>query len=135
MKKIIIISFFFFLLPLSVGAVDIGAGQGGLLQDAAGSEGAGFDVTGTTETTFATTLGLVVRILMSFAGVIFMILMVYAGYLWMTARGEEAKIDKAQAIIKAAIIGLVIAVGAYSITNFIVPRILTQTTPEEVTLE
>src|SRR3989338_6392936 len=131
MKKIIIISFFFFLLPLSVGAVDIGAGQGGLLQDAAGSEGAGFDVTGTTETTFATTLGLVVRILMSFAGVIFMILMVYAGYLWMTARGEEAKIDKAQAIIKAAIIGLVIAVGAYSITNFIVPRILTQTTPEE----
>jgi len=80
-------------------------------------------------------LGLVVRILMSFAGVIFMILMVYAGYLWMTARGEEAKIDKAQAIIKAAIIGLVIAVGAYSITNFIVPRILTQTTPEEVTLE
>ena len=135
MKKIIIISFFFFLLPLSVGAVDIGTGQGGLLQDAAGSQGAGFDVTGTTETTFATTLGLVVRILMSFAGVIFMILMVYAGYLWMTARGEEAKIDKAQAIIKAAIIGLVIAVGAYSITNFIVPRILTQTTPEEVTLE
>ena len=82
------------------------------------------DSRGTHGTSVASTLGLVVNVLLSFAGVIFMILMVYAGYLWMTARGDEPQVDKAQKIIRSAVIGLIIAVGAYSITNLIVPAIL-----------
>lgn len=76
------------------------------------------------ETTFASNLGYVVKIVLSFSGVVFMMLMVYAGYLWMTARGNEQQVDKATDIIKASIIGMIITVGAYSITNFIVPKIL-----------
>ena len=105
---------------------DIGLGGDGLLKDAAKS--AQYDLN-TNETTFAATLGSVVKLLMSFSGIIFMSLMVYAGFLWMTARGEEAKVDKAQGIIKASIIGLVIVVAAYSITFYIVPAILLQTAP------
>ena len=61
---------------------------------------------------------------------IFLLLTVYAGYLWLTARGEEEPIKKAQKIIIASVIGLVIVVSAYSITNFVVPRILEKTTGE-----
>ncbi len=81
----------------------------------------------TTETTFAETLGTVVKAALSFVGVIFLILMVYAGYLWMTARGDEGKVDKATDIIRAAIIGFIITMGAYSITAFVVPAILERT--------
>ncbi|MDP2684447.1 MAG: hypothetical protein Q8P20_05320 [bacterium] len=95
---------------------------------------AGYDKN-TSATTFASTLGTVVKILMSFTGIIFMTLMVYAGFLWMTARGEESQIEKSQKLIKAAIIGLVIVVSAYSITFFIVPTILSQIAPSGAKLE
>ncbi len=129
MKKIIFAVFIFglLLLPAIVLAIDIGTGESGYLQKAAGE--AGYDAN-TGATTFASTLGLVVRVVMSFAGIIFLALMVYAGYLWMTARGEEAKVDKAQNMIRSAVIGLIITLGAYSITQFIVPKILESTAGE-----
>lgn len=105
------------VFPSNVLALKIGEN---LLENARKTSGYGQ----ATETTFASNLGLVVNIVLSFSGVIFMSLMVYAGYMWMTARGNEQRVDKALEIIKAAVIGLIITVGAYSITNFIVPKIL-----------
>ncbi|HYE59848.1 MAG TPA: hypothetical protein VEA18_01535, partial [Candidatus Kapabacteria bacterium] len=95
-------------------------------RDAAGE--AGYAADATTETSFAAILGSVVKAVLSFIGIIFLSLMIYAGYLWMNARGDEGDIDKAKDIIKAAIIGLIITLGAYSITNFVVPKILERTT-------
>lgn len=81
-----------------------------------------------TETSFSETLGTIVKGALSFVGVIFLILMVYAGYLWMTARGDEGQVDRATDIIRTAIIGFIITMGAYSITAFVVPLILSRTT-------
>jgi len=78
---------------------------------------------GTTETTFSETLGVTIKLALSLVGAIFLALMVYAGYLWMTARGEEEPINKAKKIIIAAIVGLVITVGAYSVTDYVLVRI------------
>ncbi len=78
----------------------------------------------TSETTFAETIGTVIYLVLSLVGAIFLALMVYAGYIWMTARGEEEEVKKAQKIIIACVIGLIILVGAYSITSFVVPWIL-----------
>ena len=108
------------VFPSTVLALDIG---GKYLEGARKESG----YAQASETTFASNLGMVVNIVLSFSGVIFMGLMVYAGYLWMTARGDESKIDKAQSIIRSAIIGMIVTVGAYSITNFIVPAILART--------
>jgi len=68
-------------------------------------------------------VGAVIKILLSFLGVIFLVLLIYGGYLWMTARGEEALAKKAKDIIKNAIIGLVIVLAAYAITNFVMENI------------
>lgn len=80
-----------------------------------------------TETTLAETIGKIVQILLSFVGIIFLILMVYAGYLWMTARGESEQVETAKKIITASLIGIVITLGAFSITAFVVPKILEST--------
>jgi hypothetical protein len=124
MKKIIISIFCLSLLfiPVTSFALDLGSG---LAKEAA--VGAGYDA-GTTETSLSQIIGTGVKLVLSLAGVIFTILIVYAGYLWMTARGEESKVEKAQSIISQSIVGLIIAVGAYSITAFIVPKLLEQTT-------
>lgn len=123
MKKIFIALFLFaaLVLPTTAMALDLGSNVAKKTAINAGFSG------NTTETTFAENLGVIVRSALSFIGVIFMILMVYAGYLWMNARGDESKVDKAQSIIRAAIIGLIIAVGAWSITNFVIPAVLERT--------
>ncbi len=110
------------LFVLSASAIDLGGSMAG---DAATK--AGYSKS-TSETTFSQNIGTVIKAALSMVGVIFLTLMVYAGYLWMTARGQEEEIDKAQKIITAAIIGLVIVVGAYSITSFVIPRILSSAT-------
>ena len=66
--------------------------------------------------TLGTISGRAINVALSMVGLIFLILMVYSGFLWMTARGEEAQIEKAQKIIKGTVIGLVLVLSAYAIT-------------------
>lgn len=72
----------------------------------------------------------VISVILSFLGVIFLILMVYGGYIWMMAAGNDEKVTKAKDLIKAAIIGLLIVVGAYAITIFVMARISKDLIPE-----
>lgn len=74
---------------------------------------------------YATTVsvgGIVATVIQAFLGllgIIFVILILTAGYNWMTAAGEEEKINKAKDTIRRAIIGLIIIIAAYSITYFV----------------
>jgi amino acid transporter len=61
----------------------------------------------------------VIKAALGLLGVIFIILLVLAGFNWMTASGNEEKIDKAKQTITRAIIGLIIIIAAYSITYFV----------------
>ncbi|KKW42726.1 MAG: hypothetical protein UY92_C0004G0062 [Candidatus Magasanikbacteria bacterium GW2011_GWA2_56_11] len=67
-------------------------------------------------------VGTVINAVLSLVGLIFLVLMVYAGILWMTARGDESKVEKAKTIIEASLIGLFITVSAYAITVFLTGR-------------
>jgi len=64
-------------------------------------------------------VGSIIAAILGLLGTIFLVLTIYAGILWMTANGEEAKIDKAKQIISAAVIGLAIVLSAYTITYFV----------------
>ena len=61
----------------------------------------------------------VIKGILSVVGTIFFILMVYAGFLWMTAAGNEDRIEKAQQIIFMSVIGVAIIMAAYAITAFV----------------
>ncbi|MFZ2189295.1 MAG: pilin [Candidatus Magasanikiibacteriota bacterium] len=129
MKKIILILFIIcssLLITFNVQALDLGTGSGSLLENA--KDNAQYATAN--ETTFAETIGTVIKMVLSVVGVLFLAYMVYAGYLWMTAQGEEEQVKKSQTIIKQSIIGLIIMTSAYSITTFVVPKILDRTAGE-----
>jgi hypothetical protein len=64
------------------------------------------------------TVGMIIAVALLLLGIIFLILMIYGGYMWMTAGGDEQKVEKAKGLIRNAIIGLVIVLAAYAITAF-----------------
>ena len=70
-----------------------------------------------------TVSGRIINTALTLVGLIFLLLMVYGGYLWMTARGDEGQVEKAQMIIRNAIIGLILVMAAYAITYFITKKV------------
>ncbi|MBI5728392.1 MAG: hypothetical protein HY984_01410 [Candidatus Magasanikbacteria bacterium] len=66
-----------------------------------------------------TLIGNAIATALSFIAILFFILMLYGGVLWMTARGNEDQTKKALQVIEAAIIGIIIVMGSYALTNFI----------------
>jgi hypothetical protein len=92
-----------------------------------GSLGAGAGYS-TTANDLPTTVGKIINVFLAFLGVIFVILMVYAGYLWMTSLGDSARTKKAKELMTDGVIGLVIILAAYSISNFVVGNLINATT-------
>ena len=68
-------------------------------------------------------LGNVIGAALSLVGVFFFILTIYAGLTWMWARGNEEQSKKALNTIIAAVIGLIIVLASYAITNFVLTSV------------
>jgi hypothetical protein len=66
-----------------------------------------------------TVLSQAVTIILSLLGVIFIGFIIYGGVIWMTANGNEQKVEKAGDIIKESFIGLVVVLAAYAISFFL----------------
>ncbi|GEM_PF-2476176 len=63
--------------------------------------------------------GKIVNVALSLIGILFFCLMLYAGITWMKAMGSSEDVTKAKDMITQAIIGLVIVMMAYAISNFV----------------
>jgi hypothetical protein len=61
----------------------------------------------------------VIKVFLGVLGIVFVVLIVLAGYKWMTAAGNEEKIKEAKSQLTRAVIGLVIILAAWGITEFI----------------
>ena len=94
-------------------------GESGLNQSAVQ---AGYE-TGTNATSINSLIGLIINIVLSMIGVVFLAFTIYAGMLWMTARGNEQKVDKASTILRGSLIGLIIVIGSYAISYFLISRL------------
>lgn len=121
MKKAVIILLIIFSLFF---LVDFSLAEGlndwdANLDKAALSTGAGYTPGGSVESKMSD----IISIALSLIGVIFLVLMIYGGYLWMTDRGNEEQVKKAKDLIVSALIGLVIVIGAYAISIFIVSKL------------
>ena len=64
-------------------------------------------------------IGRVIGAVLAFVGVIFFALILWAGFGWMLAKGNEEEIKKAKDTIFAAVLGLMVILGAYAITNLV----------------
>lgn len=70
----------------------------------------------------------IIRAAMGLLGVVALVIILIAGLEWMTAGGNDEKVSAAKQWLKAGVIGLIIIVSAYSITNFVVTRLTNATT-------
>lgn len=61
----------------------------------------------------------IINTILALTGVIFFIQMFYAGFRWMTARGNEEQIKESKQTIKSSIIGIIITLSAFIISNFV----------------
>jgi hypothetical protein len=55
-----------------------------------------------------------------FMGTVAIAMFMYAGYMYVTAAGQEAKVGKAKKVLIGAVIGLLVAMGAFAIVNNII---------------
>lgn len=60
-----------------------------------------------------------ISIVLGILSIVAIILIIYGGVVWMTAAGDETKVEKAQGILKASFIGLLIVVASYGIANYV----------------
>lgn len=62
--------------------------------------------------------GVLVNTALLLVGIVFLFITVYSGIQWMTAGGNDERIQQALARLKRAILGLLIVTGAWVLTNF-----------------
>lgn len=80
-----------------------------------------------TNATIDSVAGSAIKGFLSILGVVFLGLLIYGGYTWMTAQGNEEGVATAKKIITAAVIGLVIIMASYAITDFVLLKLEEQT--------
>lgn len=66
----------------------------------------------------------IIKVFLSILGIIFVVLILLAGYKYMTAQGNDDKVNEAISQIKTGIIGLVIILASYAITSYMMDCVL-----------
>lgn len=70
-------------------------------------------------------VGRLINIVLGFLGILLLAYLLYAGFLWMTSGGDSKNVDKARGMIRDAIIGLIIIVSAFAISQFVLSKLVT----------
>lgn len=70
-------------------------------------------------------IAVIIFVALSVLSILFIILIFYGGYKWMMARGNEQEVEEARAIIRQAIIGLIVLLASYAFGYFILYYLIT----------
>lgn len=84
--------------------------------DSAGGSGAPTDVNGLIKT--------IVNLLLFVLGAISVIMIIIGGFKYTTSQGDSSSLSSAKNTILYAVVGLVVAIMAYSIVNFVIGQFL-----------
>lgn len=66
----------------------------------------------------------IVQVAMGFLGILAIVIVLYGGFVWMTAGGDEGKVETAKTILRNGVIGLLLILMAFAIASFVL-RMLT----------
>ena len=112
-----VVPFLMLSLPMAVQAAGVNLG---LTSEVEGALGLGTqDV--------RVTIARIINVFMGLLGIIAVVIILYGGFIWMTAAGNEERVDKARKMIVAGVIGLAIILSAYAIASFVINSIITAT--------
>ncbi len=76
----------------------------------------------------------VLKYILGFLAILSVSLILYAGFLWMTAHGEKDNVEKAQHILKYALLGLAVILSAWGITQWVFKVLVENIILDETTL-
>lgn len=119
LKKFIIHSFFslaFVAVIFVFGGIDV------LAQSPAQPADLGLQFaqdSGLSTTDIRVTIARIIRVAMGLLGIIAVGLIMYGGFLWMTANGDQGKVESAKKVLINASIGLAIILSAFAIVSFV----------------
>lgn len=71
-------------------------------------------------TDLPTTIASIIRVILSFLGIVAVVIILLGGFKYMTAGGQDQKVQDAKKLIIAGIIGLAIILSAYAIASFVI---------------
>ena len=69
-------------------------------------------------------VGRAIEVLLGALGIVFVLFLIYGGILWMVARGKKEEIEKASSLLINTTIALVIIVGAYAISTYVLKALV-----------
>ena len=69
-------------------------------------------------------IGNVIKAALGIVGSIALLMMTYGGFLWLTAMGNNERVEKGKETLIWAVLGLVVIFGAYAITSYIIDKIV-----------
>ncbi len=72
-------------------------------------------------------IGRIINVVLGLLGTVLLVIMLYSGYEWMTSGGDATKVDSAKTRIRNAVIGLIIIMTSFAITNFILNALISAT--------
>lgn len=74
------------------------------------------------------TVAQIINVALGLLGIVAVVIVIAGGFTWMTAGGNEEKVDSAKKMIFAGVIGLAIILSAYAIARFVITSLVTATT-------
>jgi hypothetical protein len=81
------------------------------------------DTTAEGQTRIFEIIGNVINVVLSFVGILFFIQLFMAGFRWMMSGGNEEVVKEAKDTIKTSVIGIVVVLSAFVVTNFVLNQI------------
>jgi len=78
------------------------------------------DTTGLGNQDLMETINGIIQVILGFLGILAVIIILWGGFIWMTAMGDEGKVDTAKKLIVSGIVGIIIILSAYAIAQFVV---------------
>lgn len=73
------------------------------------------------------TIARIINVALGLLGIVAVVIVLSGGFRWMTAGGDEGKVDEAKKLITAGVIGLAIILSAYAIAQFVITSLISAT--------
>lgn len=78
------------------------------------------------------TIAAIIKTVMGLLGIVAVVIVLIGGFYWMTAGGDEGRVETGKKWIFSGIIGLAIILSAYALTSFVFDSLLQATTNPSV---
>lgn len=75
-----------------------------------------------------TTIAEIIKVAMGLLGIVAVVIILIGGFYWMTAGGDEGRVETGKKWIFSGIIGLAIILSAYALSTFVINSLLSATT-------